>query len=185
MPINRQQRDDLAASFGRLLAGEITTDQFSAGLDRWAESEDPAVVKIADFADGLYSDTVFSHRLVGKHALSPELRQTVLRCLMFLRSDLEYLWPRGGSAVPPFIGLWSPGFYLLLASAFLFIARYESGWQSIVLWTIGLLATIPAFHWCASRPRCVRQRRAFVAAGDLDIWPFLKHEQLGDQSEGG
>lgn len=41
----------------------------------------------------LYSD-IREHQLTGKHALNAEQSAFVERCILFLRSDAEFEWPR-------------------------------------------------------------------------------------------
>jgi hypothetical protein len=47
-----------------------------------------------------YSDTS-EHTMTGKHALNDEGRALVERCVLFLRTDLEFQWP-----VPSSLCLW-------------------------------------------------------------------------------
>lgn len=38
-------------------------------------------------------DDMHEHRMLGDHRLLPEHKEVIERCLLFLQSDLEYLWP--------------------------------------------------------------------------------------------
>jgi len=53
---------------------------------------DPALLAIYSNTWFSYSDTS-EHTLSGKHALKEEQRATVERCILFLRSNLEFQWP--------------------------------------------------------------------------------------------
>jgi hypothetical protein len=87
--IDRAARDVLALALRRLACGRITNDEFDASL---RSSEDIAVIAIADAAWTLYDD-FREHYLKGRDALPPQAKRGVARCLLFLRSDLEYPWP--------------------------------------------------------------------------------------------
>jgi hypothetical protein len=52
-------------------------------------------------------DDLREHRLEGKHALTDEARDVLERCILFLRSDLEYSGPGGFvSLTAPFKRVW-------------------------------------------------------------------------------
>jgi len=87
--VDRAARDQLALSLRRLVCGKISNDQFEDGIRK---TEDVAIAAIAEMAWLLYSD-MKEHRLVGRHVIDPSDRREVLRWILFLDSDLEYLWP--------------------------------------------------------------------------------------------
>ena len=88
--IERSERRRIALLLRRLASGRITTDDYDA--ERPDNSPDLAAQAVGDAGWMLYSDS-HTHRLMGRHALSPVARRDVARCVLFLQSDLEYEWP--------------------------------------------------------------------------------------------
>jgi hypothetical protein len=92
--IDRESRTQLAELIRHLAAGRITNDEFEDRLS--LQSADPAVWGV--FSCGawcLYSD-LWQYRLTGKSRLPKEARREVARWILFLKTDLEYEWPRLG-----------------------------------------------------------------------------------------
>ena len=88
--IDRHARDKLALAFRRYAAKRITNDELEDAVG-W-RSKDRGVTVVQDMAWQLYDD-MFRHRAEGPHALSKDDRRSVARWVLFLRTDLEYLWP--------------------------------------------------------------------------------------------
>jgi hypothetical protein len=88
--IDRSARKKLSESLRHLVSGIYTNDKFDESVP--LKSEDRAISGIFDFAWQLYSD-LYTHKLTGKHKIHPVDKKTVARCLLFLKSDLEYEWP--------------------------------------------------------------------------------------------
>jgi hypothetical protein len=89
--IDRAARDDHARRLRSLALGRITNDDYEDNLPR---SPDPSVYEV--YANGgwlLYSD-LEEYMLTGKKALPKEAKHVVARWIMFLRSDMPYLWSR-------------------------------------------------------------------------------------------
>ena len=76
----------------QLVTGGITNDEFE---DRQPlGSQDPAVAEVFHRgAWGFYSD-LHEHRLVGRHRLPRSAQREIARFILFLKSDLDYEWPR-------------------------------------------------------------------------------------------
>ena len=92
--IDRKSRTELAELIRHLVAGQLTNNQFEDRLALW--SSDPAVWEV--FSCGawcLYSD-LWEYRLTGNYRLPKEARREVARWILFLKTDLEYEWPRLG-----------------------------------------------------------------------------------------
>lgn len=87
--IDRAARDALALDLRRLACGRITNDEFEG---TFAPSEDRAIASIHEGAWLLYGDMT-EHHLTGRDALTPDAKRWVARCILFLRSDVEYAWP--------------------------------------------------------------------------------------------
>jgi hypothetical protein len=102
--IDRHARDLAADAVREFMNGSISNREFERRFTRSAG--DPALWAIYDALWYCYSD-VRKHTLTGKHALNDDWRAIFERCLLFLRSDLEFQW------APPKYSLWY-GFLRLL-----------------------------------------------------------------------
>ena len=90
--IDRNARDALAEATRHLATCQFTNYQFDdAAFDLW--TADQAILDIRDQLWLLYDD-LHQHKLDGKWALSEEQRLIVVRIVAFLKSDLEYMWPK-------------------------------------------------------------------------------------------
>nr|WP_047578179.1 hypothetical protein [Methylobacterium sp. ZNC0032] len=87
--IDRQARDEAALALRRLIAGQISNDNF---VDRYPVSRDPAIAAFADSIWLYYSDT-HEHRLTGRHRLSASERRQIMLWILFLDSNRDYVWP--------------------------------------------------------------------------------------------
>ena len=88
--IDMHSRARSAELLRHLAAGLITNDHYE---DRQPSSSDPAIYQIFYHVGWpLYSD-LYEHRLVGKEALTQEVKHGVARVILFLRSGLRYEWP--------------------------------------------------------------------------------------------
>jgi hypothetical protein len=186
--IDQKARSDLATCLDRLIAGEMTNDEFDdCYYERWHDSGDAAVAEIATFGWSLYSsDLGWSYRLRGRHAVCDEERQAAQRAILFLHTNLEYEWPRNVTGAEPYWGLWSPGAYLIFGMIFLCCGGVHLGFARSV-WRIidsfgtvlvGLLATIPTVHWLLTYRRKTEELRQFTESGDVTVWPFLRGADL-------
>jgi hypothetical protein len=73
----------------RFLGGQITNDTF---CDAAFAADDPIIDAIFDSAWVFYDD-LKAHKLIGKHRPSAEERRMIQRWILFLDSDLPYVWP--------------------------------------------------------------------------------------------
>ncbi len=88
--IDRASRNRLAELIRSLSSGQISNDEFE---DSIPESNDDAIRQV--FSHGawcLYSD-MKEYKLKGKDALSRDDRTIVARWVLFLKTDIEYIWP--------------------------------------------------------------------------------------------
>jgi hypothetical protein len=90
--IDRKSRNITAAVLRRLMSGKITNDEFENTL-AGACNADPAISAIGQMGWLLYSD-LHEHYLVGKDRVGPFDRREVIRWILFLDSDFEYVWPK-------------------------------------------------------------------------------------------
>lgn len=82
------------ADFEDAIAEEVTggwlPEQFYRS--KAAASYDPIIIPMLELCWGLYDDTR-THKLTGSSKLSPKALKVIARCILFLRSDQEYMWP--------------------------------------------------------------------------------------------
>ena len=128
MTVDRSSRTVLAESTRWLVGARITNYQF----DDWVpDSEDPAVRVIYNqFLWLLYCD-LREHRLTGPDKLPQGQRDMAIRCVLFLKSDLPYLWPhlsRGRSALLTIGNLLTLGLAGLIYSRHLRSAGDKTYW---------------------------------------------------------
>ncbi len=88
--IDRHARNIAADALREFLAGSISNEAYERRYPR--SKDDPALWGIYQNIWFCYSDTS-EHTLTGKHALTEEGRAVFERCILFLRSDLEFQWP--------------------------------------------------------------------------------------------
>lgn len=87
--IDRASRDALAELARHFVAGRITNRELE---DRLPRSGDCAIREIWwNALWGLYDD-FHKHRLVGRYYIPRESRPDLARCILFLKTDLEYEW---------------------------------------------------------------------------------------------
>lgn len=88
--VDRHARDVAAEALRLFLEGSISNRDYERRFPR--SKDDLALWAIYSNAWFCYSDTS-EHTLTGKHALNDDQRAILKRCLLFLRSDLEFQWP--------------------------------------------------------------------------------------------
>jgi hypothetical protein len=189
--IDHELRRELSQDLRRLVTGRITNDAFDdLYFGRYGRSSDRAVNEIAEFGWGLYSsDLLWPYSLRGRHATSKANRRAAARSVLFLRSGLEYDWPREpSSAMHCLIGalafnLGLPGGIALLICSVPFLI---GGVEDVdFLWPVaglGLANTIlSGWYLSGGGDRTRFQSLAFqnwLRAGDFDVWPFLRREDF-------
>lgn len=97
--IDRHARDLAVVALREFMEGSISNREYERRFPK--SKDDPGLRSIYTNVWFCYSDTS-EHTLTGKHALSKENRAVLERCLLFLKSDLEFQWP------PTKISLWYP-----------------------------------------------------------------------------
>lgn len=87
-----EARRALAEAIRQLASGTITQDQFE---DRYCALADTGHTgdEMFEFAWSFYDD-FYTHRLRGSHRLSRSQRRVFARCVLFLRSGIDYQWPK-------------------------------------------------------------------------------------------
>lgn len=89
--IDRKARNILAESYRHLISGQITNDEFE---DRLKFSKDIAIDEIYYRGAWPLYDDLHEHKLTGEWAISEEGKPIAARFILFLKTDLEYEWPR-------------------------------------------------------------------------------------------
>ena len=87
--VNRHARDIASDAIREFMNGSISNKEDERRFQR--SKDDPALRSIYRNLWFCYSD-VKEHTLTGDHALTDENRAVVRRCLLFLKSDLEFQW---------------------------------------------------------------------------------------------
>jgi len=87
--IDREGRDRLALALRRYVVGRITSDDLENVETDW---RDRGARAVHGMSYNLYSDD-WGHYAVENHAIDPTTRREIVRWIVFLHSDQEYLWP--------------------------------------------------------------------------------------------
>jgi hypothetical protein len=100
--IDREARDILAENYRHLITGLITNDEFK---DRLKRSKDFATDEIYFRGAWPLYDDLHEHKLTGEWAITEEGKPIAARFILFLKTDLEYEWPRKTGAKAFFCAL--------------------------------------------------------------------------------
>jgi hypothetical protein len=90
--IDRQARDTFAALLRHLAAGQITNDDFEDRMP--LRSKDAGVNRIFWAGAWHLYDDLRSYKLTGKYRLPKEHKREIAKWILFLKSDVEYQYPR-------------------------------------------------------------------------------------------
>ena len=88
--ITRHARDVAADLLRQLAEGMISNDEYERRYP--AAKDDSALQAIFAVVWLFYSDTS-DHTLTGQYSLNDDNRLLFQRCILFLKSDLEFQWP--------------------------------------------------------------------------------------------
>ncbi len=89
--IDRHARDIASVAVRDFMEGSISNEEYERRYPR--SKDDPALWEIYIQVWFFYSD-IKTHKLTGKHELNEERRAFVERCILFLKSNAEFEWPR-------------------------------------------------------------------------------------------
>lgn len=92
LDVDRDTRLSISRALRRFVGGEITNSELDDVFDKATPNRDPAIDAVAERVWFTYSD-VGTYTATGRHELSPETRDLLLRCAMFLSTALPYEWP--------------------------------------------------------------------------------------------
>ena len=90
--IDRSARNSMAEAARFYLAGFLTNFEFNDAIFD-LKTDDPAIKAIRQQLWLIYDD-LQEHKCKGKWKLSEEEREIVIRIIMFLKSEIEYRWPK-------------------------------------------------------------------------------------------
>ncbi|MEW6360287.1 MAG: hypothetical protein AB1696_28395 [Planctomycetota bacterium] len=194
--VDRKARNRAAAVVAAFRDSRMSAEELNDAREQ-IETKDRAVVAVFTNIDMFFCDDFADHRLDGRYALDKDQLAWFDRCLLFLESDNEYAWPPPLPDCPShplratlyiFWNLIAP-FVLWLAIPILLILVLLSSlvfgqmnfWPAILA---PLGAALLLVGWFCVRSRAWRRaKEAFVAAGDLDVWPFLTRIDYEDALE--
>lgn len=166
--IDIPRRKKLAFHLRQLSTGIITNDEFESNLaeditkgwlpDQYYRhkdvgNDDPAILPIAELAYGLYSD-LEEHRLTEKYKLTDEGYTLIARCILFLRSEREYEWPKFDNRNPD---------------------------VNISLIDLLLIMITLGFYTRYKRRKAEAAFEEFKRSGPYEVWPFFRHEDYDQQ----
>jgi hypothetical protein len=184
--IDADTRCRLSLDVRRLVTGRMTNDAFDdVYYESYEPSGDRAIQEIAAFCSGLYSsDLLWPYHLRGRYAVNADTRSTACRCVLFLRSGLEYQWPstpddpvlRTFAGLALFLGI--PGGIAILLIC---VALVISGPDQMTTWLVllGAVLLVTSTALALGWPRLLANDwAAFRSAGDSDVWPFLRREDF-------
>jgi len=89
--VDRNARDIAAEVLRQFMEGSLSNKEYEQKYPR--SNDDPALWEIWVQVWFFYSD-VKTHTLTGKYALNDECRAFIERCVLFLKSNAEFEWPR-------------------------------------------------------------------------------------------
>lgn len=133
--------------------GQLANDAFHAETGKYVGSADRAIRAVESMLWTM-SDHSRTHDLTGPDALTAAARALFDRCVQFLETDLEYEWPEDR------------------------FDRTSGTAASLHVLTFGLT-------WLYTRWK-ERRNQSFYeglqAAGDFDVWPFLRRSDYDAHS---
>ncbi len=170
---DNRARAELAVALANLVEGRMTNDDFGAlYAEHWVESTDRGVAGIAEYGDSLYTDAM-TYRLEGGYAVKDETRRVADRCILFLKTNLEYGWPeRPATGLQSAVG----GFTMFLLFPFGIVLLIAAA----ILWTGSLLVAglvvlvLSGLLWKWWRSDDTPAWREYWSHGDREVWPFLR-----------
>lgn len=90
--VDRKARDEFAGLLRHLVTGQITNDEFENRAP--LSSKDLAIFEIWWLAAWPLYDDFDEHTLTEEYRASDDERREIAKCVLFLKTDQEYQWPR-------------------------------------------------------------------------------------------
>ena len=93
--VDRKARDEFAELLRHLVIGQITNDEFENRAP--LSSKDLAIFEIWWLAAWPLYDDFDEHTLTEEYRVLDNERRKIAKCVLFLKTDQEYQWPRPNS----------------------------------------------------------------------------------------
>lgn len=170
--IDRISRLELAQLINRLIEGKITNDQFVGQvckIKRKCEIMDIAVSEIAEYGFSLIHD-LYPYYL--KEKLKEETITTVARCILFLKNEMEYRWPRYPRSFLYFIIFLLGVFFNFICIIFGTLKYFV---YSYIFFGNGLILFLIAYIIVAKKGK--REEIWFWGMGEKEFWPFFSRKE--------
>ena len=90
--VDRKARDKFAELLRHYITGRMTNDEFENHVP--LSSKDLAIVEIWSIAACPFYSDLYEHTLTGAYRASDDERREIAKCVLFLKTDQEYQWPR-------------------------------------------------------------------------------------------
>ena len=90
--VDRKARDEFAELLRHLVIGQITNDEFENRAP--LSSKDLAIFEIWWLAAWPLYDDFKEHTLTEEYRALDDERREIVKCVLFLKTDQEYQWPR-------------------------------------------------------------------------------------------
>ena len=90
--VDRKARDEFAELLRHFIAGRITNEEFEHQVP--IPSKDLAIFEIWWLAAWPLYDDFDEHTLTEEYRASDDERREIVKCILFLKTDQEYQWPR-------------------------------------------------------------------------------------------
>jgi hypothetical protein len=141
--ISRDSRTRLAEALRHYTSGQISNDDLDDVEVDW---RDRGAVAIQGMAWSLYDDTKY-HYVEKRLPRGSSAREIVARWILFLHTDMEYMWPEYS-------------FYQIRMCPDNFVMNFL---------TFGL--------WRKESLRRKKRWEQYLEAGEFDVWPFLHQSE--------
>ena len=99
--VDRKVRDKFAELLRHFVSGQITNNAFEDQIP--FSSKDLSIFEIWWLAAWPLYDDFDEHTLTEEYSVSHEERREIAKCVLFLKTDQEYQWPRH-STLKQFLG---------------------------------------------------------------------------------
>jgi hypothetical protein len=179
-----EARSRLHKGLDDLINGRITNWNFDPLYYELKDSDDLAVAEIANFSWGLYHDTVGPYRITEHYRIGPEAREMADRCLLFLKTNLEYGWPDWPKqSLRSLVSNWLSVAISLAIVLSLLLACTLGDSIFARFFACGLMFSLLVYHlwhWFFPDRQNSPAWKEFWASGDKDAWPFLRRSEYQD-----
>ena len=166
--VDKERRRKLALHLRHLAVGLATNDDFEEAImeditagwlpeqyyrSKQSKGDDPIIQPMLELCWGLYDDTK-QHKLTKSNKLSAEALKIVARCILFLHSEREYVWPYFDTNNP------------VLKFSF-----------TDIIFTILTLGQ----HYRNKKGEHLISYYEWQKLGDYDVWPFFMKDDYQEQ----